>query len=180
MKRFVAAIGICVSSLLALGPVAGVATASPASVAVDRASECAKKGKKSDSRQCQQGAAKQGGVNPPKLKGQALGDCEAMKGYLANAASSVTRYRKSSARVTMMSFVGKSVEAETRIAIDHLQQAEASFTSALGASAFGRNKELLSEAIHLASFDPEPSATRGALLEDLRSNVAANIDSGRC
>jgi hypothetical protein len=180
VKRFGTGIGICVAAFLALGPLSSVAIASSAEVAVESASSCEKKVKKSGSRQCQQGASKKNGANPPKLKGQGLGDCEAMETYLDNAASSVTRYRRSAARIPALIFVGKSVEAETRIAIDHLLQAEASFASALRASAFGPNREFLSEAIDLANFDREPSATRGALLEDLRRFVAANVDTGRC
>jgi hypothetical protein len=180
LKRFGIGMAICVSALLALGSGTSVAMASPAAVAADGISECEKKGKKSGSRQCQQGAGKKNGTNPPKLKGQALGDCEAMNSHLADAASSVTRYRRSAVRIPALIFVGKPWEAETRIARDHLVQAEASFASARRASAFGPNREFLSEAIDLANFDIEPSASLGALLEELRRNVVANVDAGRC
>jgi hypothetical protein len=180
MKRFGIGTAICVAALLALGPGTSLAMASPAAVAADGISECDKKGKKTGSRQCQQGAGKKNGIDPPKLKGQALGDCETMNGHLADAASSITRYRKSAVRIPALIFVGKPWEAETRIARDHLLQAEASCASALRASAFGPNREFLSEAIDLANIDIWPSGSLGALLEDLRRNVAANIDAGRC
>ena len=180
MKRFDIGIGICVASLLALGPVSSVAIASPAAVAVDRASECEKKGKKSGSRQCQQGGAKKNGVNPPKLKTLVLGECEAMADRLGTVEANINAYQRIARLFGAYIFAGKEASARKR-ADDSLKRIRAAFAAALLLSEFEENQRLLRQGMDRQEYFPgEPDAELAPFLENIRSRIAANLDASRC
>lgn len=180
MKRFGTSISICVAALLALGPASSVAIASPAGVAVDRASECEKKGKKSGTRQCQQAGPKKSGVNPPKLKTLVLGECEAMADRLGNVEAEVNVYRRIARQFAVYIFVGKEASARQR-ADDSLKRIRAAFASALRLSEFEENQSLLRQGMDRQEWFPgEPDTELALFLENIRSRIAANLDASRC
>lgn len=179
MKTFALVSRMASLALVALVPVTTLAVASPATAA-DVRSECQKTDQGTSPKACQAPGKKPGGIRPPKGSTATGGDCEVMAAQLADVAFDIHSYGRSARRWNLLHFTGKSTSAESERANAHARQIGVKFTSALAASSYWGNRDLLTRA--MSRTDPERSPNDGyeELFEHIRATVAAHVEAGLC
>lgn len=179
MQKFAHVSRVAALAIVALIPVTSLAVANPAAAAVDMKSEC-KKNQGTLPKKCQQPGKKPGGLGPAKGSTAPVGDCEAMATNLADVASDIFLYGRSARRWPQLHFAGKSTTEESDRANAHAQQIGAKFTSALAASSYWPNRDLLERAIPWTRPDRSPIVGLSEAFEEIRAVVAANVEAGKC